>query len=295
MNIVRYSRVVASVLGLCFLLIADPGESAQVATDPGDYRPLPAGIDLGIVYYQNTTWDEVYANGNEVPAGLELKTQIGLLRWVHYIEIGGMIADPQIIVPFGSVALDSAGGETKSSGVGDPIFGGTLWVYNDTESKSAFGLTALLSLPLGQYDADKGPVNIGENRWKLIMQGGYVTQLADTVSLDVIGEYTIFGENDDFAGAEREQEDQYGIQLHLAKQFNSTTSVSLSYYHDFGAETTINGVDQDDELDNSSWQTALTHFVTKDKQLMFEYGSSIDTENGFAEGDRFNIRFVKVF
>lgn len=29
--------------------------AAQVATDPGDYNPLPAGVDLGLLYYQHTT------------------------------------------------------------------------------------------------------------------------------------------------------------------------------------------------------------------------------------------------
>ena len=153
------------------VLLATAANAAQVATDAGDYSPLPAGVDLGILYYQHTTHEKFYSSGNEISdlAGIEeLKTDIGLLRWVHYIDVGGYIVDPQIIIPFGEVSLKTTGGTTRSSGVGDPIVGGTLWLYNNTESKQAFGITALASLPFGEYDPDKGPVNIGENRWKLM-------------------------------------------------------------------------------------------------------------------------------
>jgi hypothetical protein len=292
------SNLAATVFasGLAFLPFAS--QAAQVATDPGDYSPLPAGVDLGILYYQHTTHEKLYSSGNEISdlAGIEkLKTDIGLLRWVHYIDVGGFIVDPQIIIPFGEVSLKTTGGTTRSSGVGDPIVGGTLWLYNNTESKQAFGVTALVSLPLGEYDADKGPVNIGENRWKLITQAGYVTPLTETLSLDLIGEYTFFGENDDFAGAKKEQKDQYGVQAHLSKSLGAATKVTLSYYHDFGGETSLNGIDMDDKLNNSRWLGTLAHFVAPDMQLQLQYGRSITVENGFFEEDRLNLRLVKVF
>jgi hypothetical protein len=272
--------------------------SAQVATDPGDYNPLPAGLDLGILYLQHTEHEDFYSSGKEISnvAGIDkLTTDIGLFRWVHYINIGGYIVDPQIIIPFGEVSLDTTGGTTSSSGVGDPIIGATIWIYNDTETKKAFGLTGLASIPIGEYKASKGPVNIGENRWKLITQAAYTTPLTESFSLALIAEYTFFGENDDYITASKEQDDQYGMQLHLTKNFTPTTSASLSYYHDFGGETSLNDVKQNDELNNSSFNITLSHFIQPDIQVMLEYGRSIDIHNGFFETDRFNARFVKVF
>jgi hypothetical protein len=280
------------------LILSTSAFSAQIATDPGDYSPLPAGIDLGILYVQHTEHEKLYASGQEISdlAGIEeLTTDIGLFRWVHYVEAGGYIIDPQVIIPFGKVSLDTVGGNISSTGVGDPLVGGTIWLHNDAEAKTAFGLTAMVSLPMGKYDGAKGAVNIGENRWKLITQAAYVTPLTESVSLDLIAEYSFFGENDDFAGATKDQEDQYGVQAHLTKSFNPTTSATLSYYHDFGGETSLNGVDQNDELDNSSFNVNLTHFVAPDFQVMLEYGRSLDVENGFFEEDRLNVRFVKVF
>ncbi len=292
------SVLAATTLATGVALFPAIANSAQVATDPGDYSPLPAGIDLGLLYIQHTEHQEFYSSGKEISglAGInELKTDIGLLRWVHFIEAGGYILDPQIIIPFGKVSLDTTGGTISSSGVGDPIVGGTIWLYNNAETKQAFGITALASLPIGDYDGAKGAVNIGENRWKMITQAGYVTPLTETLSLDLIAEYTFFGENDDFGGARKDQDDQYGIQAHLSKSFGPGTKAALSYYHDFGGETSLNGVDQNDELDNSSWNATFSHFVAPDLQVMVEYGRSLEVENGFFEEDRLNLRFVKVF
>src|SRR3990167_9870730 len=100
------------------MVLTTASNAAQVATDAGDYSPLPAGVDLGILYYQHTTHEKLYSSGNEISdlAGIEeLKTDIGLLRWVHYVDVGGYIVDPQIIIPFGEVSLKTTGGTTRSS------------------------------------------------------------------------------------------------------------------------------------------------------------------------------------
>ena len=268
--------------------------AAQVATDPGDYSPLPAGIDLGILYYQHTTHNDVYVDNDLVDEGMKLTTDIGLLRWVHYIDVRGFIADPQIIIPFGNVSLDTTAGEADASGIGDPMVGGTVWLYNNADTKAAFGVTALLSVPVGHYNK-KDAINLGENRWKLITQAAYTTPIASSYSLDLIGEYTIFGENDDFVAGSLKQDPQYGVQTHISKHFSERSRLSLSYFHDFGAETQISGTDQDNELNNSRWQVSYSHFVRPDLQLMLQYGQSIRVKNGFAEGDRVNLRLVKVF
>ena len=292
------SSLAETVLASSLVLLPSITLAAQVATDPGDYSPLPAGVDLGILYYQHTTHEKLYASGHEISnlAGIEkLTTDIGLLRWVHYTQIGGFTIDPQIIIPFGEVSLKTGGGNIRSSGVGDPIVGGTVWLHNDPETKRAFGITALASLPIGQYDAEKGAVNVGENRWKLITQAGYVTPLSDTISLDLIAEYTFFGDNDDFAGRKKEQQNQYGVQPHLSKSIAAMTKVTLSYYHDFGGETSLDGTDLDDELSNSRWQGTFAHFIAPDIQLQLQYGRSLEVKNGFSEEDRINFRLVKVF
>ena len=227
-----------------------------------------------------------------------LNTIIGLARFVHYMDIGGVIVDPQIIVPFGKVELEEPFGPlqpTSESGVGDPIIGATAWVLNNPDDQQWVGLSAFASVPVGQYDDDKGPVNIGENRWKGIFQAAYVKHLSNSVVLDLIAEYSVYGDNDDFLGFKREQEDAQSLQGHLRYLLSKQSHVALSYYHSFGGETTVGGQDQDDRVNTNRWLATYATFVDPTVQLQVQAGQDINVENGFEEDTRVNFRVLKVF
>ncbi len=273
-------------------------QAAEIATDPGDYTPLPAGVNLAILYGQYATRDTVYSDGNKVPVEAGLDTTIGLARFVHYMDIGGIIVDPQIIVPFGKVELEEPFGPlqpTSESGVGDPIIGATAWVHNNPEDQQWVGLSAFVSVPVGQYDENKGPVNIGENRWKGIFQAAYVKHLSNNVVLDLIAEYSVYGDNDDFLGFEREQDDAQSLQGHLRYLLSKQSHVALSYYHSFGGETSVGGQDQDDGVNTNRWLATYATFVDPTVQLQIQAGQDISVENGFEEDARVNLRVLKVF
>lgn len=273
-------------------------QAAEVAADPGDYDALPAGTNLAILYGQYGSADKFRANGDLTPGDAGLDTKIGLARLVHYMDIGGYIVDPQIIVPFGEVELKEPLGPIEASsesGIGDPILGATIWFLNKPEQREYLGFSAFASVPIGDYDADKGPINIGENRWKGIFQLGYVRNLSDKVVLDLIAEYSFFEDNDDFLGFRLEQDATQSGQVHLRYLLAPGTHLGLSYYHDFGGETTVGGLDQDDELDNNRWLATFATFPTPTIQLQVQGGQAISTENGFEEDARVNLRILKVF
>lgn len=279
-------------------LFSSTAYSAEIATDPGDYTPLPAGTNLAILYGQYATRDTVYSDDDKVPGKAGLDTTIGLARFVHYMDIGGVIVDPQIIVPFGEVELTEAFGPlqpTSSSGVGDPIIGATAWFLNNPDAQEWAGLSAFVSLPVGEYDGDKGPVNIGENRWKGIFQAAYVKHLSTSVVMDLIAEYSVYGTNDDFLGMRREQEDAQSLQGHLRYLLPKQSHVALSYYHSFGGETTVAGVDQDDRVNTNRWLATYATFIDPTIQLQLQAGQDISVKNGFEEDARVNLRILKVF
>lgn len=231
--------VKAFALLISTTLLPGVAQSVEIATDPGDYTPLSEGVNLGILYGQYATRDAAYADGDKVPAEAGLDTTIGLARFVHYMDIGGIIVDPQIIVPFGKVELTEPFGPlqpTSESGVGDPIIGATAWVLNNPDDQQWVGLSAFASVPVGQYDEDKGPVNVGENRWKGIFQAAYVKHLSNSVVLDLIAEYSVYGDNDDFLGFKREQDDAQSLQAHLRYLLSKQSHLAVSYYHSFGAK-----------------------------------------------------------
>jgi hypothetical protein len=279
-------------------LFAGAAQSAEIATDPGDYTPLPVGVNLGLLYGQYATRDTAYADGDKVPADAGLDTTIGLARFVHFMDIGGVIVDPQIIVPFGKVDLKEPSGPlqpTSESGVGDPIVGATAWVINNPDDQEWVGLSAFVSVPVGQYDENKGPVNVGENRWKGIFQAGYVKHLNNNVALDLLAEYSVYGDNDDFLGFKREQEDAQSLQAHLRYLLSKKSHVALSYCHSFGGETTVGGLDQDDRVNTNRWLATYATFIDPTVQLQVQAGQDLDVKNGLKEDARLNLRVLKVF
>lgn len=293
----KHKKAVGGLFTLLGLLSGNV-QAAEIATDPGDYAALPAGVDLGIVYAQHAERDAYYASGDKLPGRFRLETDIGLLRWVHFTKFAGFVADPQVILPFGSVRLKTPFGPlapTSASGVGDPLFGGTLWLLNNAEAQRWFGVSAFASVPIGNYDEDRGPVNVGEHRWKGIFHAGYVTALPANFMLDVLAEYAVYGDNDDFLGMKREQEASYGLQTHLRYLISPTTHVALSYYRDYGGETRLNGNRQDDRMNNGRWLATFATFVAPTVQLQAQYGQATSVENGAKEATRFNLRVVKVF
>jgi hypothetical protein len=112
--------------------------------------------------------------------------------------------------------------------------------------------------------------------------------------LDLVGEVAIYGENDDFAGARRKQEASYGGQAHLRYMLAPTTSVSLSYYHDFGGENKLDGVAGHDRMNNSRFLVGVAGFVSPTMQLQLQAGKALKMTNGVKEDSRINLRLVKV-
>jgi hypothetical protein len=297
MNFPLSARIVSRLLAAS--VVAATGQAAmaaEIATDPADYTPLPAGAKIGIVYYQHAKRDAYYANGARMQAPFRLDTDIGLARFVSYMKLGDYVVAPQAIVPFGRVALKTAFGPldpVATNGVGDPMIGATIWLLN--QGPRSLGLSAFASVPVGRYDGARGPVNVGENRWKGIFQAGYVTPLGRRLMLDLVAETAVYGDNEDFFGLRREQDASYSAQAHLRYMLSGGASVALSYYHDFGGATTVGGAEQHDRLNNGRWQVGYATFVTPALNLQVQAGKGGKTEYGARESARVNLRLVQVF
>ena len=171
-----------------------------VDLDAGDYDYAPSGTNLAMLYYQHASRDEQYVGSSKVSNQVELKSDIGIARYVHYMDVAGIHIAPQILIPFGRL---DAGKDIsilgKANGIGDIILANTFFLYHDANSKSTFGITPYLYLPTGQYSKNNA-LNIGENRVKLALQGAYTTQLIDRVNWDIAGDFTLYGKNEDVVG-----------------------------------------------------------------------------------------------
>jgi hypothetical protein len=140
-------------------------------------------------------------------------------------------------------------------------------------------------------------LNLGENRWKALLQLAYVKHFDSTWALDVIGDVLVHGKNNDFgpAGATLRQDPRFETQAHLRYNLSPATSVSAGYGYFWGGETKVNGAEQNDKLKTQYVRLTATHFVNQTLQLQAQLGKDVSVENGPKERSRLNLRLVAIF
>jgi len=292
-------RPLATLLQACTLALAAglAGQAQAVDVDAGDYTALPEGTNLGVVYYQHAERKSLYSDGHKVPIDARLDSDVGILRGVHFMKLGDFIIDPQFLLPFGSLrGKDDTKGLGNEKGTGDLILASTIWLVNDPAKRQYFGITPYIYAPTGSYDKDDA-LNLGENRWKYVLQAGYITGLTEKLTLDLVGDVTFFGNNDDFgpSGATLKQSALYQGQAFLRYNFTDRFDVRAGVSRLWGGETKVNGVRMDDEPETSKFTVGASYFVTPGTQLMVNYGRDMSVENGFREEDRINLRLLQIF
>ena len=150
-------------------------------------------------------------------------------------------------------------------------------------------------VPTGDYKHDDA-LNLGENRWKFVLQGGYITGLSDKWTLDLIGDVTLYGENDEFGASKATMKQDPSVQLQgfLRYQLAADWDLRGGLSHTFGGETEVGGVNQDDRIKTSKFTLGTSWFVTPTLQFIVNYGRDIEVENGFEEQHRLNLRVLKI-
>ena len=259
------------------------------------YR-LASGYKSRYAYYQDATRDALYSSGDKQPIDAGLDSRVGILRGVHFTEVGGYIVDPQFLLPFGELeAKDDLSALGDAKGFGDLILAATVWLVNQPESSTYFGITPFVYVPTGDYKHDDA-LNLGENRWKFVLQGGYITGLSDKWTLDLIGDVTLYGENDEFGASKATMKQDPSVQLQgfLRYQLAADWDLRGGLSHTFGGETEVGGVNQDDRIKTSKFTLGTSWFVTPTLQFIVNYGRDIEVENGFEEQHRLNLRVLKI-
>lgn len=248
-----------------------------------------------MLYYQHASRDSLYTGSNKVSDQVELTSDIGIARYVHYMDVAGLHIAPQILIPFGRLdAGKDISALGSNSGLGDIILANTFFVYHDQETKSTFGITPYLYLPTGKYSKNDD-LNIGENRVKFTLQGAYTTKLTDRINWDVAGDFTLYGKNDDIAGGGDLKQD-LGFQLQTSARYRLNQIADLRAglsYNDAG-DTKQNGMTTDSNKQTKLWVgTGVS--PTPTTQIILNYGRDLKVENGFKEENRINLRLMRVF
>ncbi|MCJ2373989.1 transporter [Pseudomonas sp. RGM3321] len=264
----------------------------------GDYEPLPPGMNVLLVYAQHAESSDFYSNGNKVSDDFRLKTDVSLLRYIHSFALSNnAVIEPQFILPYGHL---KAGGEAsalgQTTGTGDLILGAPVKWTLATANKDVFSVAPYLYLPTGSYENDD-TLNMGENRWHLLLQAAYIHHFNARWALDTAADVSWFSDNDDYgSGSDTlEQKTRYEYQAYLSYKVSPQTRFAIGGGHIDGGENRVGGVNQDDQLSTTYLRVSATHMLTPSIQVQAVLGKDVEVEEGFREKARLNLRLAKLF
>jgi Putative MetA-pathway of phenol degradation len=278
---------------LTVALVPTFAQAMVLETSPNDAPPIPPGNDLGILYYEHSDYSSLYVNGDRVPGNFKLESDVGIARFIHWTSLFGFTVTPQVIIPFGDVRSTSA--DLHSTGVGDPFFGSEIWLLNDPTAQRYFALGVYVAPPLGTYDASKGSINLGSNRWTQVTHLSYSQHVVGPVFLDVTGELAFYSANNDYVGQRLSERPTIGVQAHVRYELNSTTRFGASYFHSTGGRSELEGVEESGSATVDSYRVSAAHFFTQTVQIQLEAGQDIHVSNGPKQDIRVNLRLTKAF
>ena len=266
--------------------------------DPGDYVALPAGTDLALGYARFAHADQLTLKGSGRVPGSSLTSMLGIAAYVHYADVGGVIVNPRLFVPYGRLQDGLAGGTTLAGaeGLGDPFGAVTVWLLNRPEENRYFGLSTYVFAPLGAYEAGKS-LNLGENRWKGVIQAGLVHGLATRLTAELVADVTLYGDSTEAGGGAQtlSQRPSFQVQPWLRYNFTPGSALSLGYSGSFGGAQRLDGATNGFTAEAHAVRLDYRSFVTDTLQLAATLSRDVAVSGGFREVARLNLRVMKVF
>lgn len=293
-------KLMVAALALC----GGVGSAQASDVNIGDYVALPDGTNVLLWYQQHGYYDQLRTNsGIKSLDGTHLRTEISVIRAIHYMEVGGVTFNVQAIVPFGhTYDVKVAGNKLNSdSGIADPIVGGTVWFINEPEAGSYgryLGLTGLVYLPLGEYDKHQN-INMGQNRWTGDFQLGWIEPLWGKSTLETHVGYLTFGDNDDFLDAgnngKLEQDGMFNLQMNYVYTLSPGERVAVGFAKTTGGKQKFEGEGNGLKGGYSQWRLEYQRMLAPQWQLLGQVTHDFDVDGGFRKDYGLNFRLAYIF
>ncbi|QFY88819.1 transporter [Magnetovirga frankeli] len=276
------------------------GSAASATNDiyPGDYYPSEPGDRIVSFYAYDRTSAGPYAKGSKQANG-KLTGQIAALRGVNTFELAGMTATSVVALTWADlsakpVTLANAIGR-NTTGFGDLRLGLTVWPIKDRRNANYLGLSAMVIAPTGSFNSGQ-LLNYAENRWRLVLSGGWQKDITPKVLFELLPELTLYGDNDDYLGNNTlEQDPALALTGYLRWRVTPAFHLHLGGQLNWGGAATLNGVALDNPPENSRVNLGATWFLPGKQQLILRLAKEIDNENGFRTDREIALRYQKAF
>lgn len=260
--------------------------------EPRTYSNTPIGVNFLLAGYGHA--EGGVATDPSIPLeNANLRTHSTVFAYARSFEVGGQSGKFDLIVPYGWVSgtAEFAGQprEREVSGFGDPKLRFSLNFYGapalslpdfaSYRQDLIVGASVQVSVPSGQYDADK-LVNIGTNRWFVKPEIGF-SKAWGPWTLELATAATFFADNDDFLGGKtREQDPIYSVQGGLIYGFRNGIWVAFNGTYFTGGRTTVDGVEDDDLQKNSRAGLTVALPVDRHNSVKLYASTGLSTRTG---------------
>lgn len=272
------------------LLFSEWGLAQEM--EPRSFTNAPIGLNFFIAAY-------AYSEGGvsvdpSVPlTNANIETDLALLAYARVFEVAGQSAKVDFVLPYGRLkgTADYLGSpvEREISGLADPrlrfsmnFIGApalSLEEFRNYQQDLIVGGSVQVSLPVGQYDADR-LVNLGTNRWFIKPELG-VSKAWGPWSLELSASATFFSDNDDFLGGRRREQDPvYTLQQHLVYGFRSGVWMAVTAAQLKGGRTMLDGVRKDDMQKSSRVGVTLALPIDRHNSLKLFANSGVTIRTG---------------
>lgn len=238
----------------------------------------------------------IYTNGIKSAATPTLSVNQIQFRLGRSYRVAGLTGLSFVQLPVGMLNPGGAASSYPTDyGIGDLTLATALWPYENRQTRTYFAIAGYLTLPTGSY-SNQQLFNLGGKRVAGDIQLAYQTAL--TKQLDgMIGFDTMwYGPNNHFgaSNAQFTQKPLYTAQIGPIYNINQTFSVAATYLYVWGAETSINGLANNNALQNHRYLLSAVATTSKGR-FMLQYGTNLDTQFGFDETRRVILRYAVAF
>ena len=238
----------------------------------------------------------IYTNGIKSAATPTLSVNQIQFRLGRSYRVAGLTGLSFVQLPVGML---TPGGTASSYptdyGIGDLTLVTALWPYENQQTRTYFAIAGYLTLPTGSY-SNQQLFNLGGKRVAGDIQLAYQTAL--TKQLDgMIGFDTMwYGPNNHLgaSNAQLTQKPLYTAQIGPIYNINQTFAVAATYLYVWGAETSTNGLANNNALQNHRYLLSAVATTSKGR-FMLQYGTNLDTQFGFNETRRMILRYAVAF
>lgn len=260
--------------------------------EPRAYSNVPVGLNFLVAGYTYSTGG-LATDPATVLQNAELEIHAPLLAYARSFDAWGKSAKFDAVLAAGCLS-----GTAEANGVPvsrdicgglDPAFRVTvnfhgapalsLAEFRGYRQDLIAGASLQVIAPLGQYDPER-LVNLGTNRWTFKPELGMSKKLGALTVEGAVG-VAFFTDNDEYyLGRTREQQPVVSTQVHLIYEFSGGTWMAVNANYYTGGRSTLDGVQQNDALDNTRLGVTLALPVDRQNSVKLHASKGLSVRYG---------------